>query len=226
MVFCLMETSKIGGEKLVFCDVGQGDGIFIKTEGRKILIDTGPKNGKIYACLSKYMPFWDRKIDILIITHSDFDHNGNEDEIKKIYKVLKLINNENIKVDDEIIFNKNRMNILNSKGNTKNEGSLVIDLMMNNRRILLTGDIDIEVENKLIWRRILNRKYDILKVSHHGSNTSTGDDFINVINPKISIISVGKNNYGHPDQLVIDKLIKINSKIYRTDEMGDIEFIF
>jgi len=201
--FCLLETFKIGGEKIVFCNVGQGDAILIKTEGRKVLVDTGPKNGKVYECLAKNMPFWDKSIDLLIITHPDSDHNGNEEEIKRIYKIEKLINKEVVEKDDEIKVGKSVFRVLNSGGETSNGGSIVLDFDFKGRKILLTGDMEEETENKLVWRKEIGEKYDLLKVSHHGSNTASSELFLRRIKPKIAVVSVGKNSYGHPDNIVV-----------------------
>lgn len=122
----------------------------------------------------------------------------------------------------ELNIGDNKLHFLNNKdyGN-ENDNSSVIYFNYNNYKFLLMGDAGIEVEKDLIEKYNI-KDIDILKVGHHGSKTSSGKEFIDEINPKYSIISVGKNNrYGHPNKEVLENLKE--SKIYRTDEDGSIE---
>ncbi|MCI6712693.1 MAG: hypothetical protein MR439_02435 [Clostridium sp.] len=133
---------------------------------------------------------------------------------KKIpyYSCIKGLN-----IDD------NKLYFLNNQdyGN-ENDNSSVIYTELNDYKFLFMGDAGIEVEENLIKKYNL-KDIDVLKVGHHGSKTSSSKEYIDEINPKYSIISVGKNNrYGHPNKEVIDNLI--NSKIYRTDKDGSIMF--
>ena len=133
---------------------------------------------------------------------------------KKIpyYSCIKGLN-----IDD------NKMYFLNNQdyGN-ENDNSSVIYTELNDYKFLFMGDAGIEVEENLIKKYNL-KDIDVLKVGHHGSKTSSSKEYIDEINPKYSIISVGKNNrYGHPNKEVIDNLI--DSKIYRTDQDGSIMF--
>jgi len=123
----------------------------------------------------------------------------------------------------ELNIDDNKLYFLNNKdyGN-ENDNSSVIYTELNNHKFLFMGDASVEVEEDLIEKYNLNN-IDVLKVGHHGSRTSSSKEFINDINPKYSIVSVGKNNrYGHPNDSVLDNLE--NSKIYRTDEDGSIMF--
>ena len=123
----------------------------------------------------------------------------------------------------EINVNDNKLYFLNEKdyGN-ENDNSSVIYTKLNNHKFLFMGDAGVEVEEDLIEKYNL-QDIDVLKVGHHGSKTSSGDKFIDEINPKYSVISVGKNNrYGHPNKEVLNVLD--NSKIYRTDQNGSIMF--
>ena len=91
--------------------------------------------------------------------------------------------------------------------------------------MFLTGDMEIDAEQKLIWRQILTEPITVLKVSHHGSATATSEELLEVLNPKIAVISVGKNNrFGHPREEVIKKLEVKNVEIKRTDFDGEILF--
>ena len=123
----------------------------------------------------------------------------------------------------ELNIDNNKLYFLNSKdyGN-ENDNSSVIYTKLNNYKFLFMGDAGVEVEEGLIEKYNL-KNIDVLKVGHHGSKTSSSKNFIDEINPKYSVISVGKNNrYGHPNENVLDNLE--DSKIYRTDQDGSIIF--
>ena len=123
----------------------------------------------------------------------------------------------------ELNIDNNKLSFLNNKdyGN-ENDNSSVIYTELNNYKFLFMGDAGVEVEEDLIEKYNL-QDIDVLKVGHHGSKTSSSKSFIDEINPKYSIISVGKNNrYGHPNDSVLDNLE--GSKIYRTDQDGSIMF--
>ena len=183
------------------------------------------------------------KINTMILTHGDYDHLGNAADIINDFKIKRVVFNcgnfneleqELIKVLDkkkipyyscvkELNIDDNKLYFLNNKdyGN-ENDNSSVIYTKLNNHKFLFMGDAGVEVEEDLIQKYNLN-DIDVLKVGHHGSNTSSSKIFINNIKPKYAIISVGKNNrYGHPKSSVLDTLS--NSKIYRTDLDGSIMF--
>ena len=111
------------------------------------------------------------------------------------------------------------ININDSEGNNN---SIVIKVTYGDIDFLLTGDLESEGEKRLIDNNT-DIKSEILKVGHHGSKSSSSQEFLEKIKPEISIISVGKNSYGHPNQDVLDRLNIIKSKIFRTDESGSIE---
>ena len=234
-------------------DVGQGDSILIHLKNKNILIDTGGKEtysnknnlSKIVTTIT--IPLLKskgiRKIDYLMLTHGDYDHMGEAISLVENFKVEKVIFNcgdfndlekDLIKVLDkkkipyyscikELNINDNKLYFLNNKdyGN-ENDNSSVIYSELNNHKFLFMGDAGVEVEKDLIKKYNL-QDIDVLKVGHHGSKTSSSKEFINQINPKYSIISVGKNNrYAHPNKEVLSVLEK--SKIYRTDQDGSIMF--
>ena len=129
----------------------------------------------------------------------------------------KKFGNSFIEIDNVKIYNINSVLYDN-----ENDNSLVLLVVINNLKFLLMGDASIKVEKNLITNYDLS-DVDVLKVGHHGSKSSSSKEFIDQINPKYSIISVGKNNrYGHPNDSVLDNLD--NSKIYRTDNDGSIMF--
>ena len=110
------------------------------------------------------------------------------------------------------------MYVDNNEPTNKNESSIVLELQFGSMKYLFTGDTEIENENSRNWNDI-----DVLKVAHHGSNTSSSEKFLSQINPEIAIVSVGPNNsYNLPKQSILDRIIKFGATIYRTDELGTI----
>ncbi|MDI6603190.1 MAG: ComEC/Rec2 family competence protein [Patescibacteria group bacterium] len=236
-----------------FFDVGQGDAIFIETPQRhQILIDGGPTSA-ILEKLGKEMPFWDRSIDLIILTHPEHDHLAGLIEVLKRYKVenilwtgikrdtpeynewLKLITTEGAKIfiaesGQKIIVSKNIFKVLypfeNLEGKViknSNDTSIVIKLVFGENSFLFTGDISKSAEKKILNEKI-DIDSDVLKVAHHGSKTSSANEFIEKVSPKIAVILAGKDNrYGHPHQKVLETLAKHDITILRTDQSGDIK---
>lgn len=228
-----------------FLDVGQGDSSLIYSKHKVILIDTGGNdNIKVSDNTIKFLKSTGKsKINYLVLTHGDYDHMGETINLVNNIKIEKVIFNcgefndlekDLIKVLDkkkiphyscikELNIDDNKLYFLNNKNyGNENDNSSVIYTKLNNHKFLFMGDAGIEVEEDLIEKYKL-QDIDVLKVGHHGSKTSSGKEFINEINPKYSIISVGKNNrYGHPNKEVLNVLE--DSKIYRTDEDGSIMF--
>ncbi len=168
--------------------------------------------------------------------HGDYDHGGEIFNIIKKFKVEEIIINKgkNSTLEESLIEKfkntvKNKINknnyyqILNIKEfDDENDDSTILKFNIYNQQILLMGDAGLKAEENLLKKYDL-RNIDILKVGHHGSKTSSSNYFIDYINPKYSIISVGKNNrYGHPNIEVLETLK--NSVIYRTDKSGTITF--
>ena len=183
-----------------------------------------------------------KKIDFLIITHGDFDHMGEAINLINDFKVNKVVFNcgkynylekELIKVLEQknityyscietLDLGTYQLQFLNTREyNNENDNSNVIYLDYNNYKFLFMGDAGVEKEKDILAEYYIEN-IDFLKVGHHGSNTSSSKYFINTINPKYSLISVGENNkYNHPKSSVLD--ILKNSKIYRTDLDGSLE---
>ena len=221
-----------------FLDVGQGDMVLIKKESTCIVIDTGPKNyNSNYNITDNHIKFMHsigiNNIDLLVISHGDNDHIGNATYLLNNFKIKKIminegeINNLESKLPKDKIIKKYNKKINFYKINHKlfdneNSNSIVNYLNAYNIKFLFMGDASIETELDIINKYSL--KVDVIKIGHHGSKTSSDKKFINTINPKYSIISVGKNNrYGHPNKEVLDNINK--TKILRTDIDGTIEFI-
>lgn len=210
-----------------FINVGQGDSTLIKYKNTTVLIDTGGNKYKDIAT-EVLIPYFKKnqiyRIDLLITTHDDFDHSG---------AVPSLIENFTVReyVKDYTLFpiNKNGLvltnyNIYPDLWKEENDESLVIGFNVNSYNYLIMGDAPKKIENAIIK----DNKYipcDILKVGHHGSNTSTSDAFIKYLKPTVGVISCGKDNYyGHPHNVVIAILKKYGVSIRRTDLEGTITF--
>ena len=231
-------------------DVGQGDCILIKTpENQNILIDGGDEDS--YKIIKSYLKLNKVKnIDIIIATHFDKDHIGSLDEIINNFNVNKiyapnqtsdsnsynnLINackNKNLKLNhlikgDSIRIAKNtKLDILSPSyiQENSNANSIVFNLEYFNMDFLFTGDCEETNEVEIVNSYKLE-DIDFLKVSHHGSSSSSTEKFIKEATPSIAAISCGyKNQYGHPHKSTLDTLEKYGAKTIRTDINGDLVF--
>lgn len=234
-----------------FLDVGQGDSALIRSPHGKevILVDTGGVtfNSSGYRLSDSTINYLHSlgitRIDWLILTHGDFDHMGEAVNLVNNFKIENVVlncgtyndlENELIEVLDkkkikyyscikELNIHNNKLYFLNTKEyDNENDNSSVIYTELNNYEFLFMGDASSVTEKEILNYYNLPI-IDVLKVGHHGSKTSSSEEFIKSINPKYSLISVGKNNrYGHPNNEVLDNLSE--SKIYRTDQDGSIMF--
>lgn len=225
--------------EVVMFEVGEADCHLIKYPYNKntILIDTGKNEYKIKNEVIPYLKsIGIKKIDYLIITHGDEDHIGGSITLINNFQVKNVILNKGTFTDleKELIKNLNKKKIPyqininkinlsnhtiyllnNTKYNNENDNSIITYFTYQKYKFLYMGDASITTEDTLLENYNLNN-ISILKVGHHGSNTSSSKDFISQINPSISLISVGENNiYHHPNKEVINNLSK--SRIYRTD---------
>jgi len=255
----VFEVSRLPYLKVVFFDVGQGDAIFVESpQGHQILIDGGP-DSRILEKLPKEMPFYDRSLDLLILTHPERDHMAGLIEVLKKYKVDYILwtgvlrdtpdfqewantlssikiggGKAQIKIaraGQKIIASKAVFDILypfeNLEGKefkNSNDTSIVLKLSFNNSKFLFTGDIYKSGEQELIEKGS-DFDIDVLKIAHHGSKTSSSEEFLERTSPEIAVIQLGKNPYGHPHQEVLERLEKYGIEVLRTDEKGDIEMI-
>jgi len=246
-----------GKTRLIFCDVGQGDGVLLSRGTFQMLYDVGPDNGKMRKCLERYMPFWDRKIEIVILSHWDNDHVGGLVDIDKGYKMEKIFSGveagdefeqkvyaEVLRQNDvlrsdwfefEVVWPERDGGIGQNEADV-NEMSLVGILEVSGPavagsaiKVLLMGDASVEVEQRLVWRKVLAASnavnIDVLKVGHHGSSTSTSEELLEEVKPKVGVIGVGKNSFGHPTREVLDRLEKFGVEVKRTDEDGDVVMV-
>ena len=232
---------------MVFVDVGQGDCLHIKAGGKNLLIDGGG-SFNYNVGKSTLKPYLLKngvtKIDMAIATHLHTDHYQGLKELSQTYRIKKLgvyeansVNENHLKKEfktDEILYlaagdvinmgrnvsvevlSPDRGNPLDEKDENKN--SLVLRVNVKGSSVLMTGDIDEKGEKTLIADTDI--KADILKIAHHGSRYSSCEKFIAVAAPKIAVIQVGKNTYGHPSEEVIKRLEEHKITVLRNDEQG------
>ncbi|WPX09938.1 ComEC/Rec2 family competence protein [Anaerocellum danielii] len=232
---------------IFFLDVGQGDSILIKTPGNKfVLIDSGPNSAEqdVLQTLDRLNV---KKLDVVIATHPHEDHIGNMDKIISKYDIerfyttnktantqtfedmLNALRKKNLKISiarpfDRLMLNGVTLTFLSplKDYDDLNDSSVVVMLEFAGKRVLFTGDISKDVEYDII-KKAHDIKADVLKVSHHGSYAATSSLFLKNIDPKVGIISVGKNNpYGHPHSSTIRRLKKFKVKIFTTEQNGNI----
>ena len=254
LFFCL--NSLPDGKLHVYVlDVGQGDSILIQTPfDERVLIDGGPDN-KVIEQLSKVMPFYEKEIDLVILTHPDADHvNGLVDVLKRYHVKAVMMTgltqfssdynaflNQVSQRNTPVFFvgNKNDFRFGNVvfdilfpmsslQGTTfvkSNNSSIAFRLMYGKNIFYFSGDMEAEKEFELVNSN-LDLRTDFLKVSHHGSNTSSTGIFLDKLKPRFAAISCGVNNkFHHPHPVTIENLQKRGIRIYRTDLDGIIEAV-
>ncbi|MCK5686003.1 MBL fold metallo-hydrolase [bacterium] len=247
---------RAGQMHITYFDVGQGDAILIQTPfGQNILIDGG-EDEKIIKSLSEELPWWDKRIDLMILTHPHSDHVGGLLDVLKRYDVLKIlytgaIHNspdyiawlkliEEKKIDLNIINHPQKillgddlfLDIIYPRAQTDidsqknlNNTSIVAKLIYGQTSFLFMGDSEIEVEEILLEDK--NKlSADVLKLGHHGSDTSSSADFLEIVDPDYAVIEVGEaNRFDHPSPRIIKRLERADIEIFRTDIDGSIQFI-
>ena len=246
-----------------FLDVDQGDSIYIRTPSEQdILIDGGP-NKNVLSQLGEVMPFWDREIDVMILSHPHSDHVTGLVEVlrrfdvKQIYYTgalhtapdylawLEEIQKQklNLKIVDqpfEIDFGEKVKleflypdeSFLNQKVSELNNTSIVNRLVYGETSFLFMGDAEVEVEETLIKRGILRQAQDdksgwpsadVLKLGHHGSSSSSSEEFLKAVSPELVIVQSGMDNeFGHPHLRVLERLKRLKIPILRNDQEGRI----
>ena len=240
--------------KIVFCDVGQGDAAYIRINNETdVLIDAGPDKS-ILSCLGKYMPFWDRKIEIAFLSHPNNDHYNGYFFIADRYKVDKFItvNTSGLIVSKTYkkllnkIFDKNipvlykysRDKMILGRGLINQTPTFTFfwppkNFNSNNDNdfssvILFSGVLFTGDASPFVLGRLSHGpvgNVDILKITHQGAKNRRTKNFLGLADPEVAVISVGKNNsYGHPAQVVLDMLKAKNIDIRRTDVEGNIVF--
>ncbi|MEE0946407.1 MAG: ComEC/Rec2 family competence protein [Acutalibacteraceae bacterium] len=239
-------------DSVTFLNVGEGDSILIRSNGRFVLIDTG--DGESVDIVRKLKGYGVTTIDALVLTHWHSDHIGGAVSVAEKFNVLNVvapalpdINNETYKNAVEVYDNLRSQNVdftyavvgmrinvgdfklsvlYSDRTNAEeNDRSVVMMANCRNKKFLLMSDAEFLTEAELISESI-NLDCDVIKIGHHGSKNSTSDDLIEAASPQYAVISVGvKNKYGHPSDTVLNKLIYKDILIYRTDRLGDVKFL-
>lgn len=238
---------------VAFLDVGQGDAIFIESPtGKQIILDGGP-DGSVLSRIGALMPFYDRSIDMLIVSNPDKDHFAGFIDVLKNYEVGGIMepgtipDTEIYKIFKEFVREEGVTSVLARRGMiidlgggvnlqilfpdrdvsglSINDGSIIAKLVYGNTSLLLMGDAPQNIEKYLVSLDGGNLDVDILKLGHHGSKTSSGDALLSVSSPEYAVISASKSNrYGHPHKEVLDRLTKYNISALGTYQEGTIVF--
>ena len=227
LVLFALPIKNVISDEVNFIYVGQGDCTLIRNNNHVALIDTGGLTYKDVAndCLIPYLRKKKiYKIDMVIVTHYDYDHYGALSDLKKTYDIKHIYDyNSSFPISfGDVTFNN--YNYYGDNRTDENDKSLVISFHLCNKDFLIMGDAPSDVE-KEIMKSGQFIPCDILKVGHHGSNTSSCEDWIKYTNPETAIISCGKNNrFGHPNKEVISLLNKYHIPYRRTDLEGTIKY--
>ena len=233
-----------------FIDVGQGDSILVRTADNAVLIDSGPRyaESKIIEYLQS---LGITTLDVVVGTHPHADHIGSKQGILNTFEVLEVwmpdvthttrtferfidaIDQNNIEVSlttagDRLQAGQIQMTAVapgSSGHNNLNDYSIVLHMQFGQTAFLFTADAELFTENEILDSGV-NIRSDVMLVGHHGSRSSSSDAFLDAIRPSIGVISVGADNrYGHPHQVVVDRLNDRNMEILRTDEMGTVVLV-
>lgn len=247
--------------EMTFLDIGQGDATFITfPNGEQMLVDCAI-DARIIEALGRVMPYYDRSIDYLLLTHPDLDHYGGCQEVLARFDVGKIVSTgigkgestrwqaydvatldegaEFVIVEKEDVWEVGSSTIHflypdhnlvvdakipgEEKQPNANDGSVVMRLSYGDTSVLLTGDAEKDLEEYLIETYGDQLDVDILKAGHHGSDSSSIVDFLDIVTPDHTIISAGKNNrYNHPSRRVLKRLERASSTVWRTDVHGDV----
>ena len=237
---------------LAVLDVGQGDAIFIEApNGNQILIDGGPDKNVLQE-LARVMPFYDRSIDVVLLTHPQMDHLAGLIDVLARFRVDYAVESgashaiaeyaawkraidkegaervivrrgERIWLSSDVYLDILSPETIDVKGDP-NETMVVVRLVYGKTSVLLTGDLTKKGEARMLQSgdEIAS---DFLKVAHHGSKDSSTAQFLRAVSPAIAAISVGaKNRYGHPTKETLSRLTSAGADVLRTDTDGTIIF--
>lgn len=246
-----------GTVEIHMIDIGQGDSILVMAPEGNILFDTGNNDKEIEAQLKAYLDnLGIKEIDYLVLTHHDGDHIGNADMVLETYSVGTVIMEDyyygsktSVYRDLEAALEKSESTVIKDPAvgevmtfgelhlkflgpvkqfDNKNNDSIVVRLDFGENSILMTGDASKDAEVMLLnTYSAAELDCDVLKVGHHGSNSSSLSSFLKVVTPEYALISCGVDNeYGHPTSKVLARLEDVDAKIYRTDLTDDIVLVF
>lgn len=236
---------------VIACDVGQGDAILIVNKGNEILIDGGPDKS-VVDCLSRHMPFWDRTIEMVILTHPQADHFTGLIDVFRRYKVGTFVANEvdnpdalsyrvlkkevgSAGITPIAPYSGQRMRLgliyldilwpIEKEFKDLNDYSVVSRVTFGGFKAMFTGDLEVSMSDELIATNLLV-PVDYIKIAHHGSRNGVTNKLFDILRPKVAVISAGKNNkFGHPHPETLNFLNERGIKYLGTYEIGDVEII-
>ncbi len=227
ITFYLYQTTR---RVVVFCDVGQGAATLFQMGSEQVLIDTGP-DGRVLSCLGRYMPLFDKTIEVIIISHDQRDHDGalplilNKYTVKNIFgpalaKQPKTNSRfSEIKAQYSFRFDTCLFSIRkSSQSSDKNESANIVSVFSSSNVYFISSDI-----SALELYRLMPRETTVFEVPHHGSKYGLSPLSLSLAHPTLAVISVGKNNvYGHPSTQALAVLKAKKIPFMRTDVRGDI----
>lgn len=245
-------ATRAGGAGLYFLNVGQGDSELVRTEGgADVLIDGGPPNMRAVKELERILSFFDRSVDVVVMSHAQADHFGGLVEVLRRYRVGVFVWNgvpgtaaSLVDVEAELmahdipVVELHAGDVIRHGGDTfsvvwppperraadLNDAALVLLADVSGTRALFTGDISAPVEREMLARSrtLFEGGIDVLKVAHHGSGYSTSAEFLTATCPRVAVVEVGENRYGHPAAETLERLAGAGAAVYRTDMDGTV----
>ncbi len=248
--FLWLLLSQYEQTSVVFLNVGQGDAILLSQGSYQVLIDGGRSGKDLLARLGRHVPFWDRKIEVVIATHPDADHIGGLSSLLRAYQVDQVFTTgAESETETWRLFRDGVVKSVGHEPTTLFRGGTI--------EFPAGGKLSVEYpltplpkaaadtnEGSIVARFVYGETsflltgdlpreetvlpdeapVSVLKVAHHGSKYSTSASFLDRIKPEEAVLSVGKNSYGHPDPSVVERLQQRGTRIHRTDQEGDIRY--
>lgn len=254
-IFYAVEVRKSDSNQIIFCDVGQGDGFVVFGSGGNQIVFDGGLGGKLTDCLGRYMPVWDRKIEVMVLTHPQRDHMEGQIEMLGRYQVERVIwtgAGSSGGLFDEwksLVSEEGAQIYETARGDRIELGDLNLEVLWPSKsfmdlwKLAPGGDLN---ETSVVMRMnfggfcayftgdipvgrlgdVADKNCRLLKVAHHGSKTGTNDIVLEKVKPEIAVIQVGKNSYGHPHGEVLESLNKFGVDVLRNDVQGDVVIRF
>ena len=247
--------------RVTVLDVGQGDAILVEgSQGGRLLVDGGPDPDRLLVELDRRIPPWDRRIDVVVLSHPHEDHVAGLALLLDRYRVGRVLEpgmrgpgpgyaawlerigrpgraiRASIAAGDRLSVDEIGLSVLwpirgqvpaepTDTGTGINNVSVVLLGSVGDRRFLLAGDVEEEIDPTLLTGGL--PRLDLLKVAHHGSRTATTEEFVSAVRPRVAIASAGAGNpYGHPARATLERLAVAGARVYRTDQDGSVTVTF
>ncbi len=254
-------TRPEGVARVTVLDVGQGDAILVEgSHGGRLLVDGGPDPDRLLVELDRLIPPWDRRIDVVVLSHPHEDHVAGLALLLDRYRVGRVLEpgmrgpgpgyaawlervgrpgpsmHASIAAGDRLTVDEIGLSVLwpirgevpaepTDSGTGINNVSVVLLGSVGDRRFLLAGDVEEEIDPTLLTGGL--PRLDLLKVAHHGSRTATTEEFVSAVRPRVAIASAGAGNpYGHPARATLERLAIAGARVYRTDQDGSVSVTF